>query len=409
MDVARRILSGFMDSLLDVSNVEIALRVYGHQSIYTQRDCRDTRLEVPFDKPYTNSGKIKDKLSNLRPTGTTPIAYSLEQSANDFSPCADCKNVIVLITDGVEECNGDPCAVSSALRKNNVFLRPFIIGISNIDAFADAYACIGKFYNVNNPANFNTVLKNIMTEAITQTTAQVNLNDLTKKPTETDVAMSFYDNRTGELKYNFIHTLNHRGLPDTLVLNPDLSYRLVVHSIPPVEKSGIILVKGKHNTITADVPQGQLKFQVNGTAGEEPVRIIVRKPGESATLNVQTMGNSEKYLVGKYDAEILTLPRIKLSNLEITQSAEKNITIPGPGTLTIEKKGICYGSLYVEETNKFTWVFNLNPELRSEVFYLQPGNYRIEFREKEQTDTEKTSERKFSVKTGQNVNIKLFN
>ena len=408
MDVARRILSGFMDTIAGTPNIEIALRIYGHQTTYAQHDCFDSKLEVPFDRPKINSQRIKDKLSGLRPTGTTPIAYSLEKSADDFTPCTNCKNVIILITDGVEECDGDPCAVSMALRKRNVFLRPFIIGISNIDGFVDAFSCIGKFYNVNNPANFVTVLKNIMTEAVSQTTAQVNLNDIAKKPIETDVAMTFYDEKHGGIKYNFVHTLNHRGLPDTLILNPDNTYKLVVHTIPPVEKSEIKLQKGKHNTIVLDAPQGNLRFQTSGDFREEPIQAIIRKSADMKTLNVQTFGTSEKYLVGKYDVEILTLPRIKQSNVEITQSAEKIITIPGSGMVSVEKRSICYGSLYVEETGKFTWIYNLNPELRSEVFYLQPGNYRIEYREKDKTDIEKTIEKKFSVKSGQTQSIKLF-
>ena len=198
-----------------------------------------------------------------------------------------------------------------------------------------------------------------------------------------DVAMTFYDEKNGGIKYNFVHTLNHRGLPDTLILNPDNTYKLVVHTIPPVEKSEIKLQKGKHNTIVLDAPQGNLRFQTSGDFREEPIQAIIRKSADMKTLNVQTFGTSEKYLVGKYDVEILTLPRIKQSNVEITQSAEKIITIPGSGMVSVEKRSICYGSLYVEETGKFTWIYNLNPELRSEVFYLQPGNYRIEYREKD--------------------------
>ena len=407
MDVAKRILSDFMDSLRTVPDIEIAFRCYGHQTLFQQRDCKDTRLEVPFAVPEVNVNKIKSRISKLKPTGTTPIAYTLEKCAEDFTPCSNCKNVIVLITDGVEECDGDPCAVSSSLQKNNIFLRPFIIGISDISGFVNAFSCMGKFYDVNNPANFTTVLRNIMTQAITQTTIQVNLNDINKKPSETDVPMSFYRMPEFEAKYNFMHTLNHRGLPDTITINPDYTYNLVVHTIPPIEKKDIKIIKGKHNTIALDAPQGWLDVSVEGNYKNIPVNVLVRKAGEDKTLHVQQSGSNIKYLVGKYDLEILTLPRINLNNIEIAQSSTKTIKIPGAGMVNMYKKNKGFGSMYVEENGIFRWIYNLNNDLVNEIFYLQPGNYRIEFRKESEKDSEKTLEKKISVKTGQTLTLEL--
>ncbi|MFN6039202.1 MAG: vWA domain-containing protein [Bacteroidota bacterium] len=405
MGVAKRILSGFMDSIKNVPNLEIAFRCYGHQTAFQQHDCKDSRLEVPFDIPSNNVSKIKSVISRIKPTGTTPIAYTLEKCADDFTPCTNCKNIIILITDGVEECDGDPCAVSSSLQKNNIFLRPFIIGISDFAGFVNAFSCMGKFYDVNNPANFSTVLRNIMTQAITQTTVQVNLNDINKNPVETDVPMSFYSNADEVLKYNYVHTLNHRGLPDTIILNPDIIYNLVVHTIPPVEKRNIKITKGKHNTVVLDAPQGLLNVSVDGSFKNIPIDIVVRKPSEAKTLNVQQSGSMVRYLVGKYDLEILTLPRIKLNNVEISQSSTKSIKIPGSGMVSVTKRTKGIGSIYVEETGKFNWVYNLNNELQGEIFYLQPGNYRIEYRLETEKDSEKTIEKKFTVKSGQTLTL----
>ena len=86
MKVATRLMSNLMDSLKSVENLEVALRVYGHQFSVAagDRSCEDTKLEVPFSP--NNYDKIKSKLSSLYPQGTTPIAYSLEQTKNDFPP-----------------------------------------------------------------------------------------------------------------------------------------------------------------------------------------------------------------------------------------------------------------------------------------------------------------------------------
>src|SRR6056297_538939 len=67
--IARKILDEMVDSIQHLENVEVALRVYGHQSPVTPQDCSDTKLEVPFAP--NNVGRIKEKLRYLSPKGTT--------------------------------------------------------------------------------------------------------------------------------------------------------------------------------------------------------------------------------------------------------------------------------------------------------------------------------------------------
>ncbi|HNP99300.1 MAG TPA: VWA domain-containing protein, partial [Bacteroidia bacterium] len=112
IDVARLLMNKVLDSLRYIDNIELALRVYGHQKPYPPQDCDDSRLEVPFSKG--NISSIQQVLKNLVPKGTTPIAKSLELCGNDF-PQSPSRNILILVTDGIEECGGDPCAVSLAL------------------------------------------------------------------------------------------------------------------------------------------------------------------------------------------------------------------------------------------------------------------------------------------------------
>jgi len=237
IEVAKKIMGEFLDSLKNIPNLELALRCYGHQTfIKPTRNCKDTRLEVPFAIASESAILIKKKIQKLEPLGTTPIAYSLGQSADDFTPCGNCRNIIILITDGIEECDGFPCQVSAELQKQGIFLRPFVIGVGLDMKFADAFSCMGKFYDVSNEANFKDVLNLVLTEAISQTSVEVDLLTTLKKPTETDVNMTFYDSKTKQAKYNYLHTLNYLGNPDTLILSPSLTYDLMVHTIPPIEK-----------------------------------------------------------------------------------------------------------------------------------------------------------------------------
>ncbi len=408
IEVAKKIMGEFLDSLKTVPNLELALRCYGHTTfIKPERNCKDTKLEVAFASANSNALKIKQRIQKLEPLGTTPIAYSLGESAADFTPCSTCRNIIILITDGIEECGGNPCEVSAALQKKGIFLKPFVIGVGLDIKFADVFGCMGKFYDVSNEANFKDVLNLVLTEAISQTTVQVDLLDITKKPTETDVNMTFYDANSHLSKYNYLHTLNHRGNPDTLVLNPNYNYDLVVHTIPPIEKKNISITKGKHNVIPVDAPQGFLKLELDGQNSKYYPTTVIRKKGEMNTLNVQEFGKTEKYLVGKYDLEVLTLPRLKINDVEIKQSTTNTIKVPTSGNLYINKGGKGFGSIFIDDGKKVTWVCHLNNNLQTEIIYLQPGNYKLEFRYESSKQTIQSIEKKFTITSESTFNIKL--
>jgi len=183
---------------------------------------------------------------------------------------------------------------------------------------------------------------------------------------------------------------------------------MVVHTIPPQVKENIVLQKGKHNIIPLDAPQGFLNLQTDGPIVYKSLSCIVRKSGQENTLNAQEFGATEKYITGKYDLEILSLPRIKLPNIDIKQSSTNLIKIPSAGTLSINKGGIGYGSVYVENGKKIEWVCNLIEGQQAEVFYLQPGNYRVEFRLKTQLESEKTVEKKFTIESNKTTAISVF-
>ncbi len=408
IEVAKQVMSKFLDSLKNLPDLELGLRCYGHTTfIKPERNCKDTKLEVPFETASSSAPKIKQRINKLEPLGTTPIAYSLKECVNDFTPCSNCRNLVILITDGIEECEGNPCEVSVAMQKKGIFLRPFVIGVGLDVKFADVFGCMGKFYDVSNEANFGDILKLVLTEALSQTTVQVDLLDIYKKPVETDVNMTFYDANSKVVKYNYLHTINAKGNPDTLVLDPDIKYNLTVHTIPPVEKNNITITRGKHNTIPVDAPQGFLKMDLEGPISKYYPTTIVRKAGEMKTLNVQEFGKTEKYIVGKYDLEILTLPRIKMTDVEIKQSATNAIKIPTSGNVYVNKLASGYGSIYEDDGKKVTWVCNLNTNLQTEIIYLQPGKYKLEFRYDGVKETLKTVERNFTVTSGSTTNVKL--
>jgi Ca-activated chloride channel homolog len=93
---------------------ELALRVYGSDTPYGQMSCRDSRLLVPFAPAGENALAIIDAIYDVRPRGMTPIAFALEQARSDFTPKNE-DRVIVVVSDGRETCDSNPCAAAGKL------------------------------------------------------------------------------------------------------------------------------------------------------------------------------------------------------------------------------------------------------------------------------------------------------
>ncbi len=408
IEIARRILQESVDSLRHIPNLELALRIYGHQTplVPGQQDCNDTKLEVAFAEK--NHDLIKGWIRHVVPKGTTPIARSLEKAGGDFPECHNCRNIIVLITDGIEACDEDPCAIARALRSKNISVKPFIIGVGLNADYLKALECIGTVFDAANEEVFRNVLNTVVSEALNNTTAQIDLLDISNKPTETNVSYTLYDNRTGAIKYNYVHTLDRYRRPDTLQLDPLITYRLVVHTLPKVEKKGIRLTPGQHNIIEAETPRGILDLKMTGS-GRNPVEVkcIVRKHKEMQTLHVQSFQEKQKYLVGTYDLEVLTLPRIYIANVEIKQSLISTIEIPFPGTLDLNTTYTGYGALFVVEKGEMKWVCDISDEKKKQFISLQPGHYKIVYRSKRTERTLYSFEKSFVIQSNQTTVLSL--
>ncbi|MDE6695022.1 MAG: VWA domain-containing protein, partial [Bacteroidales bacterium] len=261
MTISKRLIAEIVDSLSMVDNVQLALRVYGHQSHYPPLDCNDSKLEVPF---APNNGKrISHVIKSLVPKGATPIAYSLTEAAKDFPPCDNCRNLIILVTDGIEECGGDPCEASRYLQKQGIALKPFIIGIGK--DFSHDFYCVGEYFDASNEEDFVRAFEIVISQALNSTTAQVNLLDADGLPTVSNLNMTFYDHVSGDVLYNYVHTLDYYGRPDTLTLDPLHVYDLQVNTFPPLRMDSIAVHTGRHNLIAMKAVQGNLAVSMKGS------------------------------------------------------------------------------------------------------------------------------------------------
>ncbi len=406
MDGAKNLFYRFIDSLSKDKNMQFALRMYGHTVKYPPGNCKDSKLIVPFG--INNKAIIKQKVSEAKPTGITPIEHSLTEAANDFKDNKT-TNIVILITDGIEECGGDPCKARQKLMEKGIVFKPFIIGIGLTPEQIKTFECVGTFYDYSDNSTFSTIANIIQQQKLNKTTAQVNLLDNTSKPLETNVNATFYDVKKKEYKYNFMHTLNYVGNPDTLYVDDYPTYKVVAHTIPPVESREINLSVGKHTIIPIDAPQGYLNIKRNEGAYNfnEKVKCVVRKINEMNTLNVQPLNSTEKYITGNYDIEILTLPRTYINQNTIEQSKTKTIEIPNAGVLQVKCLEAGDGCILVKRNDKLEWVCNLSTQTQ-QTFYLQPGSYVANWRAKTLRGSIYTVEKKFIITSDNQTVVEFY-
>lgn len=402
-EIATKILSNTLDSLeKTTAPPEVALRVYGHQHSFPPQVCNDTKLEVAFHT--TSYRHIRNKLKSLRAKGTTPIAYSLEQAANDF-PTEAGRNIIILLTDGKEECDGDPCKISQMIQEKGISIRPYIIGMGMENDDMNALNCIGKTFNTSTPQEFQQQLHAVIRYSLLPSSAQVDLLDLRGKNTETNVGVTISEQFTGKPMYHFVHTLNRKGNPDTIYIDPAPLYRLTVHTTPPVIRENIELAPGKHTHISASIPRGILQINMPSAQAYKDLKTVVRQNGK--TINLVDIPGNHSYLAGMYELEILSLPPMKL-NVEVKADEKVEIKLPGPGTVLFQANAAFYGHIVMEVNGKWEniYTFPANSTTRFSLG-MQPGNYRLIYRPVAAKSMYFNKEIPFEVNTGGSTLVKI--
>ena len=296
--------------------------------------------------------------------------------------------------------------MSRALQEKGVILKPFVIGIGLDSNFIKSFECIGHYYDASSEETFRNVIGVVISQALNSTTAQVNLLDVNGKANETNTAFTLYNQRTGAIEYNYVHTMNDRGKPDTLKLDPVNTYRMVVHTIPEVTVDSLRLEAGTHNILAADAPQGALELKM-GRSGNRDIKAIVRQKDKMQTLNVQGFEGKTKYLVGTYDLEVLTLPRTYIEDVKVNQSHTTTVEVPAPGNVTLNLGGQGYGTIFQRDGRELKWVTTLPEGTINKAYKLQPGNYVAVFRRKASNETIFTIEKEFKVSSGSSTNVRF--
>jgi Mg-chelatase subunit ChlD len=153
--IARRVLADFLGNVPDSANV--GLVAYGHR-----REAKCTDIEMVVPPARLDRSVMKKKIDSIRPKGKTPIGASLNLVFDDLVKRSR-PAIVILMTDGLETCKGDPCQVVRDAKAKGVKFVLHVIGfdVSAVDVSqlqCAAQAGDGLYFAASNAGQFTAAL-----------------------------------------------------------------------------------------------------------------------------------------------------------------------------------------------------------------------------------------------------------
>lgn len=157
MDAAKEVLIRTLEKMPEDAN--LGLMVYGHRKA---KDCSDIELVSPIGGDDAN--KLAMTIATLNAKGETPIAESIKEASKSFSAFERQKNKVILVTDGLEECQGDPCAAAKEVAASGLEVAVDVVGFTLGSEEAKAVQCIteatgGKYYDAPDATTLTAALE----------------------------------------------------------------------------------------------------------------------------------------------------------------------------------------------------------------------------------------------------------
>lgn len=136
LEIARETVA---DVLIDMPGDRVlGLMAYGHRE---RGNCSD--IELMVSPTAGSAGAILDAVNSMRFQGKTPLTEAVRQAA-EVLRSTEAPATVVLVTDGIETCAADPCALAAELEASGVDFTAHVIGLGLTRDQGAEVACIAE-------------------------------------------------------------------------------------------------------------------------------------------------------------------------------------------------------------------------------------------------------------------------
>ena len=246
--IAQEVVGNLLDTL--PTDQRLGLTVYGHRE---RGNCTDIETIVPAGEGTRDA--IRAAVNGIQPLGKTPMTDSVIAAAESLRYTEDSATVI-LISDGVETCNPDPCAAARLMEETGIDFTPHVIGF---DVAGDAEAllqmqCIadetgGQFIPAANASELTAALTTVVDEPVLQDVTLRAVTGDESGPTVEDQILWSVSGPQGAV------IVDEAGNPKDLSLG-DGSYNIVAYRIVDErEMTATVTVASAETTATVIFPE----------------------------------------------------------------------------------------------------------------------------------------------------------
>ena len=155
IEVARSVIGDMLNSW--DANVHLGVMAYGHRE---KGACSD--IETLVNVGAVDQAAVMAKVNTISPKGKTPISASVRKAAEALRYTEE-KATVILVSDGLETCQADPCAVANELEAAGVDFTAHVIGFDISEEEQASLACLaentgGRFMRASNATELTTAL-----------------------------------------------------------------------------------------------------------------------------------------------------------------------------------------------------------------------------------------------------------
>lgn len=155
IETARKVLKNLARKL--PSETKVGLVAYGHRE---KGNCDDIETLIPFGK--INAASFSEVVDGINPVGKTPITASIKETIELIKTNGE-QSTIILISDGLETCSGDPCETVALAKQEGLPFVLHVVGfgleeddVSSLECTAQAGG--GLYFDVKNANDLTQAL-----------------------------------------------------------------------------------------------------------------------------------------------------------------------------------------------------------------------------------------------------------
>ena len=328
MEIASTVLSNSINNFAE--NQKIGLVAYGHRK---KGDCRDVETLLPITN--TSKSEVANAVNSIKPLGMTPLAHSASTVIDQIRISKE-KATIVLITDGIESCDGNICDVVLAAKKEGIDFKLHIVGFGLKPGETEQLECAakagdGNYYDAADAGGLGDAMTEVATQTVDKPKGNLGVHVM-KNGTPLDAQVQAYMSGTKN------KADQGRTYTDTTYLYlPQGTYDLKVwqHSKSSITPISVKNVKTYNDTIvyqTVSLDGAKLTFSVTNNGKLSDSQISIKTLTGQNVIGGRTYAQSKTIEVdaGTYNVTFMardvnglasshTLENVSVSSGEITE------------------------------------------------------------------------------------------